>query len=96
MADGGKSPEDIGLRLTALREAMGLNQAAFAKLVGFSQPALANYEKGYRRPNTDQAIQIVTRTGITLDWLYLGERAGLSQRLLALIGDFESRQRKAG
>jgi transcriptional regulator with XRE-family HTH domain len=96
MADGGKSPEDIGKRIVMLREALGRNQVSFAQLVDISQPALANYEKGYRRPDLDKAVQIVNKTGVTLDWLYLGERAGLPQRLLALIAEFDSTRRKAG
>lgn len=78
-----------------LREALGLTQGAFARLVDISQPALANYEAGFRRPELDKAILIVAKTGITLDWLYLGDRAGLPQRLLAVLPDFEPRAKRA-
>lgn len=74
---------------------MGLNQAAFARLVGISQPSLANYEKGDRRPELDKAIQIITKTGITLDWLYLGERQGLSSRLLELLPALDDQRLRA-
>lgn len=96
MADGGKSPEDIGKRIVMLRDALGHNQVSFGRLVEISQPAMANYEKGFRRPELDKAIQIVTKTGVTLDWLYLGDRSGLPHRLLALIEEFDSQRRKAG
>lgn len=96
MADGGKSPADIGKRIVMLREALGHNQGAFARLVGISQPALANYESGLRRPELDKAFLVVAKTGVTLDWLYLGDRSGLPQRLLALVEEFDVSARKTG
>lgn len=96
MADGGKSPRDIGHRIVTLREALGHNQSSFSKLVGISQPSIANYESGLRRPEIDKAIQISAKTGATLDWLYLGDRGGLPQRLLALIEAGDAQERRAG
>jgi len=87
MADGGRSNTDIARRIIALRESMSLNQSAFAALIDVSQPAVNNYERGYRRPDLDTAIKIQMKTGVTLDWLYLGERAGLPGRLLATLPD---------
>lgn len=95
MADGGRSLEDLGRRLDALIKAMKLNQTSFAHLVGVSQPALNNYLKGYRRPDLDVAINIQTKTGITLDWLYLGDRSGLPARLLEILPDLSGPERKA-
>lgn len=96
MADGGSSLEDIGRRVLALRNALGHNQTAFAKLTGLSQSALANYEAGHRRPDLDAAFKLVNRTGITLDWLYLGVRSGLPQRLLEQVAELDQQDRKAG
>lgn len=79
-----------------LREALGHSQGAFARLVDISQPALANYESGLRRPELNKAIQIVTKTGATLDWIYLGDRAGLPARLLGLIAEFDAPARRLG
>jgi transcriptional regulator with XRE-family HTH domain len=87
MADGGRSNADIGRRLVALREALNLNQSAFAQLIEVSQPAVNNYERAIRRPDLDVGIKIQLKTGATLDWLYLGDRSGLSSRLLALLPD---------
>ena len=87
MADGGRSLTDIARRMVALRESLGMNQSAFAAYVGISQPAMNNYERALRRPDLDVAIGIQSKTGVTLDWLYLGERAGLPSRLLAVLPD---------
>jgi transcriptional regulator with XRE-family HTH domain len=96
MADGGRSLADIGKRIVLLREALGYGQGAFAQLTGLTQSGLSNYEAGTRRPEIDKAIQIVQKTGVTLDWIYLGDRAGLPQRLLAQLAELDSRQTKAG
>lgn len=78
-----------------LIEALGHNQTSFAMLVGITQPALNNYLKGIRRPDVDVAIAIAIRTGITLDWLYRGERAGLPSRLLQELPDLSAESRTA-
>ena len=96
MTDGGRSLADIARRIEALMTALDHNQTSFALLVGISQPALNNYLKGIRRPDLDVAIQMQLRTGVTLDWLYLGDRAGLSARLLEMLPDLSPEgQRKA-
>jgi transcriptional regulator with XRE-family HTH domain len=96
MADGGRSNPDIAMRLSALMEALGRNQAAFANLIGISQSALNNYLKGIRRPEIDVAINIQTKTGVTLDWLYLGDRSGLPSKMLEILPDLSDRDRRAG
>ena len=89
MSDGGRSNTDIARRLVALRGALKLNQSAFAQLIDVSQPAVNNYESGLRRPDIDVAIKVQMRTGVTLDWIYLGDRSGLPGRLLALLPDLD-------
>lgn len=96
MTDGGKSTEDIAKRLLALSKALGHNQTSFAQLVEVTQPAMNNYQKGIRRPDLDVGIRIQLRTGVTLDWLYLGDRSGLPARLLAILPDLSDRAQKAG
>lgn len=91
MTDGGRSNDDIAMRLRALLNALGQTQTGFAQVVGISQPALNNYLKGIRRPDIDVAIQIQLRTGVTLDWLYLGERSGLPAHLLEKLPDLSER-----
>ncbi|MBB3996900.1 helix-turn-helix transcriptional regulator [Aureimonas pseudogalii] len=75
----------IGQRLIQTRAALGMSQADFARFLDFSTAALSNYETGLRRPNLDQAFVIVRRTGVTLDWIYFGDRSGLPLRLAEKI-----------
>lgn len=74
--------------------ALNLNQVGFSTLVGISQPALNNYLKGLRRPDLDVAIAIQSKTGATLDWLYLGARSGLPARLLEALPDLSDQPKK--
>ncbi|MDR7035238.1 helix-turn-helix transcriptional regulator [Mesorhizobium sp. BE184] len=76
--------------------ALDRNQASFASLIELSQPALNNYLKGIRRPELDVAIRIASKTGVTLDWLYLGDRAGLPARMLDLLPDLSDQSRRVG
>jgi len=84
------------MRLVALMDALQLNQTAFALRVGITQPALNNYVKALRRPDLDVAINIAARTGVTLDWIYLGDRSGLPSRLLEMLPDLSSPDRRRG
>lgn len=92
MADGGRSLPDIARRIEALRTALDMNGSQFAAAIGVTQPALSNYEAALRRPDLDVAIKIRARTGVTLDWLYLGDRSGLPRRLLELLPDLSERE----
>lgn len=94
MTDGTRSTTDIARRLDALVNALELTQTGFARMVGITQPALSNYLKGLRRPDLDVAIQIQIKTGVTLDWLYLGDRSGLPTRLLQLLPDLSAPERQ--
>lgn len=76
--------------------ALKLNQTGFANLVGISQPALNNYIKALRRPDLDVAILIQAKTGVTLDWIYLGNRSGLPARLLEILPDLSDPGEKTG
>ena len=84
------------MRLEALMAALNLNQTAFATLVGISQPALNNYIKAIRRPEIDVAIMIQAKTGVTLDWIYLGNRSGLPARLLEILPALSLPEGKTG
>ncbi|MGC2781121.1 MAG: helix-turn-helix transcriptional regulator [Bradyrhizobium sp.] len=63
---------EISDRLRLIREAKGLNQATFARLVGIEPQAINNYETGLRRISVDQAIKICAATGVSLDYIYRG------------------------
>lgn len=84
------------MRLKALIDALNDNQSQFSARVGISQPALNNYLKGLRRPDLDVAINIQAKTGVTLDWIYLGDRSGLPARLLEILPSLSDPDQRAG
>lgn len=83
----------IAERLKLTREALGLNQAAFARLTGIEPQAINNYETGLRGISVDQAIKICAATGVSLDWIYRGLSAGLPINLATAM---QQKQNRAG
>jgi transcriptional regulator with XRE-family HTH domain len=71
----------IASRLKALREASGLKQAAWCRLIGIDTNAWNNYERGIRRISLDQALLVCTTTGATLEYIYRGMGGGLPMEL---------------
>lgn len=93
MSDRGESLSDIGWRISVLREALGYpNAAQFAAYVGWTPQQLNNYQRGSKRPEVTMATRLCNRTGVTLDWIYRGERAGLPLHLANAIQDYLASQ----
>lgn len=70
--------EEIGKRLSATRQALNLDQGAFAKKAGLAPNTYNQYEKGERVPKVEQAISLCETYNITLDWIYRGDPSGLN------------------
>lgn len=69
-------------RLRRTREAFGLKQAAWCRLVGIEPQAWNNYERGIRRISIDEAIKVCQATGVSMDWIYRGlMSAGLPMQI---------------
>lgn len=68
----------IAERLVAIREAWPQpNQAAFARFLDLTTQKVNNYERAVARPAIEAAMAYVRKTGVTLDYIYRGERGGL-------------------
>jgi len=75
-----KHPESvptIARRLIGTRNAMGLTQASWCRLVGITPQAWSNYESVRHRINHDQALKVCKATGVSPDWIYRGLTARL-------------------
>jgi len=79
------SPKEVGNRITALREALGLKQAEMARAIGVLQAELSAWETGVRRPSIAKAKPLVDRYHITLDWLFLGDSGNLPHRVVEML-----------
>lgn len=75
------SRDAIARRLRATRKTTGRNQRQFSEWLGIAAPTWNNYEKAYRRIDLEKAFLVVRATGVTLDWIYFGERSGLPLHL---------------
>lgn len=70
----------IGARLKAVRAAFGPDdsQKSWAERHAFSPTRWNNWETGARRIPVDDAERLCAAYGLTLDFIYLGRRDGLS------------------
>lgn len=64
---------EVSNRLAALREKLGLDQAAFAKSLGIEKNTYNAYERGKRPLTIETAKKIRRRYGISVDWLLFGD-----------------------
>jgi DNA-binding XRE family transcriptional regulator len=72
--------DEVGRRLAATRNAMGLTQQALADQLAVSRAALANWEQGTRLPDPSAMARLARRHRITMDWIYIGDPSGLPAR----------------
>lgn len=83
---------DIAERLKLTREALGVTQKEIARLAGASGgQAWNNYEAGRRRINVDHALALCRSVGVSLDWIYHGDRRNLHHDLAVKIRQAEAR-----
>jgi transcriptional regulator with XRE-family HTH domain len=75
----------IGRRLTKMRETVCPNQAELCRTIGIEPNRWNQYEKGTRRIPPDIAVKVNEQYGVTTDWIYCGDRSGLSVQLNKLL-----------
>jgi transcriptional regulator with XRE-family HTH domain len=69
-------PEDrakVGERLRLLEQAVGLNGAEMARLIGVPSQTWGHWKTGLARIPVYFAAQLKAKFGCAMDWLYLGE-----------------------
>lgn len=72
---------EIACRLTAIRSGMtDLNQKEFALKNGFNVTQWNNWEAGQRRIPIEASEKLCHVYGVTLDFIYMGRRDGLSEK----------------
>lgn len=94
-----ESPAAIGARLRLIRVAYGIlqgrtremSQTEFAGLCQISVSAWNNAETGDNRIGIDNALAVVRRTGISLDYIFRGE-GSVPHALAIEIGKLESKR----
>ena len=80
------SRTEIGRRLKATRQALGLRTRDIHRATGIAESTWSQYENGRRFPDLMQMMPFADRFGIPLDWIYRGVIAAvpfdLAQRIL--------------
>ena len=82
MPDGNRSEtwkRDVGGRLRAVRTAAGFATArGFAKELGVEENTLTSWERGLRLIEPEDLDGVRRLTGVTSDYIYYGDSAGLA------------------
>jgi len=87
----------MSARLRLIRLAYGIvqghsremGQSEFSRLCGLNVSAWNNAETGDNRIGIDAAMKVVRQAGVTLDYIYFGNRAGLPHALAMAIDKLE-------
>ena len=99
---------EVAQRLRLTRQALGLSQAELCRrtgigrqaavllwnrLTGIGPAAWNNAETGDNRMGVDNAMELCRATGVTLDWIFMGHRGGLPQKLAVDIEKLMKKRR---
>lgn len=81
---------EVGRRLRAAREAVGVTQNELAEAIGAGKPPLggkrlSNWEAGDKMLPPSFAAAIAERHGLTTDFFYRGNTGGIEARLITKI-----------
>lgn len=86
MVDDVKTYAEIGERLKFIRTGLTrMNQATFAAHHSFGVTQYSNWENGTRRIPVESAEKLVGVYGLSLDFIYMGRRDGLSEAASKVI-----------
>lgn len=65
----------MGVRLTSIRNEIGLSQAAMAEAIGVSPRAYHSYEKGERGMPVEALVAVGEEFDVDVPWLLLGAKS---------------------
>lgn len=85
------SVEEVAARLKLTREALKLSQADLCRRTGITTQAWNNAETADNRIGVDEAMKLCRAFGVTLDWVFRGNRALLPAIILEEIARREKR-----
>jgi transcriptional regulator with XRE-family HTH domain len=84
------SRAEVAARLKLTREALELDQAEMARMVGTTPQKWNNAETGDNFIGREDAIRLCRATGVTMDWIFRGVRVGLPAKVLEGIAKVEN------
>lgn len=83
----------MGLRLRAVRDALGLTQQAMADNMGVVVTTLSAWESGRNQIDIVKLAKSATRWGFTTDWVARGDMSGLRKDLADKIDALTTKTR---
>ena len=84
-------PENIGRRMKLLRLALGLKPSEISDALGVPRTYWSRFETGQRAITEQFAVLLVTRFGVTLDFLILGRWDKLPLDLATKMRELEEK-----
>ena len=60
-------------RIKSVRLSLSLNQTQMAELLGIHMQTLSRYEQGKLNPSAEFLIVLAEKTGVSTDWLLIGQ-----------------------
>ncbi len=75
--DRASAPDTIGERIRETRKARALSQVDLARLIGVTQPAVANWESGVHDPRRLMIARIAEALAVSAGWLAGGARSSV-------------------
>lgn len=83
---------DIGYRIQAARQMLGLSQTELSRLAGLSGGLLTNIEQGRGTPRVDTLKKIAEALHVSINWLIYGNHPPKADReLMAKLVLYEKR-----
>lgn len=76
---------EVGRRLKAVRAALDLTEKDLAELIKVRRERLSSWERGARMLEPQIARRLKRVFGVTTDWLYDGDPAGLPHALASRL-----------
>ena len=64
---------EVGLRFKTFRKLLGLSQQSLAKVLGYAQRTISDWERGRLEIPIQVLITLKQRYGLNIDWLLTGE-----------------------
>ena len=63
----------MGMQIRNYRKMRGLTQVELAEKLGLTQVAIANYERGFRKPDVEMVPKIAQVLGVSIEELFGGK-----------------------
>ncbi len=79
LVDRESRPAQVGPRVTAIRETLGLSKAQFADIVGVDRSSLTKIERGEAGLDIAVGERIAVLYGYGLDFIYRGDLSDVPQ-----------------